>query len=184
MLTFSNPGSKARLVKISADPLDEDGKLVSGVEVRSAYGCLKDGLVVPGGEWIDVLQFEGADRLRVASVRTKIASSVAVPGYDGVVEDPEVEVRSGGLLGVKSDPFDEVSVNNPNSVPITVEVICFVWGTPEPGGSQQAEEVALVATLALVPPKVSASALVTAEFAKRTASAGFGCSSLKAVLQP
>ncbi len=182
--TFTNSESKAQLVKISAEPLDVDGKLLSSVEVRSAYGSLKQGIVVPQGEWTDILQFGGTDRSRVTGVRTKIVSSSAAPLYDNVKVEPTVEVRSGGQAAVKSDPFDEVSVNNPNSVPIAVEVICFVWGRPEPGGSQQAKEVALVATLTSVPSKGSASALVTAEFATRTASEGFGCSSLKAVLRP
>ncbi|MFE6847493.1 hypothetical protein [Streptomyces sp. NPDC057686] len=143
--------------------VDSTGKDLPDVQVRTAYGSDRGGLVVQHGGSHDVLAFSGEDAGRVADVRVTVKELVPadLPAGSSAVEAKPADAAGQPLT--KFDAFDQVSLKNPNTTAVSVRVVYLVYDQPKDGSPQQAVEVVPIGGLTTIPAGGTSSVTVSGD---------------------
>lgn len=143
--------------------LDKDRRVLHDVEVKTVYGSDRGTLVVPEGQWYDVLRFSGEGQEDVVDVRVTVGSvaETRLPADQGDVGVTTQALDSRGRDMSRFEPFAGVKLTNDNENSVMVRVVYIVWDQPKDGETQQAVEVTPVGGLTVVPAVDTATVQVT-----------------------
>jgi hypothetical protein len=181
-LLISNHSSYMMAPILSFTALSGSGDSLPGVTVTGLFGSDHGGLVVPPGENLDVLIFDGPLADQVADVRVTVDDdpTVRFPAVDSWVDVTLLDGR--GLSTTRDSRISAVKLTNDNLRPVTVRLVYVVWSDPAARHTQQAETVTPIGDLIEVPADGTVTVPVTgpADAVNRAAVAGHRSASVKA----
>lgn len=148
-LTITNKGRIPIAPTLKIVALDAGGHELPELTVHTAFGSDRGELVVIAGSNVEILQFEGPDRGRVADVRVTVVGAREVSLPADVVQ-PTVTALANGEPTVPSSSFDQVLISNSGAAKLPVRVVYVVWEPIIEGMSQQAASVSTVVDSAKV----------------------------------
>ncbi|MFE6038658.1 hypothetical protein [Streptomyces sp. NPDC056452] len=153
VLEINNVSWSSLAPVLTFEALDKNRRVLHDVEVKTVYGSDRGALVVPQGQFYDVLRFSGIGQEDVVDVRVTVGSvaMTRLPASQGEFEVPTQAVDSRGRDMSRFERFAGVKLTNDNDFPVTVRVVYIVWDQPEEGDTQQAVEVTPVGGLTVVP---------------------------------
>lgn len=163
VLTIVNDGDQVLAPTLEFTALDALGRTLPSVRVASVYGSDRGRLVVPPGASTDVLTFTGmaARAAEDVAVSVRSAEPVDAPAVD--VQPVVTPVDDGGRVLDRNSRFTAVSIRNDDSEQMSVRVVYIIWSEPPADQRSQAQRVAPVGDLIVLPPKHTTVVPVTGE---------------------
>ncbi|MFF2073451.1 hypothetical protein ACFVXG_01695 [Kitasatospora sp. NPDC058162] len=162
-LSIGNDGRTSVVPTLTITAVDGSGKDLPDVQVSTAYGSDRGGLVIQPGGGYDVLAFHGADAGRVANVKVAVKELAAadLPASAAAVEADPADASGQPLT--KFDAFDQVILKNPNSTAVSVRIVYLVYDQPAAGTPQQVVEAVPIGGLITVPAAGTTSVAVSGD---------------------
>ncbi|WP_329204075.1 hypothetical protein OG257_00915 [Streptomyces sp. NBC_00683] len=153
MMVIQNASAGSLVPVLSFSALDKKRRVLPDVKVSTVYGSDRGNLVVPQGQYFDVLRFSGSGVPDVADVRVTV-KSVALTRLSSGQGDLSVTTQALDADGAeisRFERFSKVEITNDNDFPVFVRVVYILWDQPDEGETQQAVEVTPVGGLTEVP---------------------------------
>ncbi len=155
-LTIKVSGRRVLAPTLQFTPMDAVGVPVAGVTVRSAYGSDRGQLaVMPRGDNIDLLYFQGSGRSRVADVQVR-TTAVHELAWKKHPTPQAIQMDARGNPIRPGYGFDHVRVVNASRRPMHIRAVVLVLEATNRPPQGALEVLPLAADRVTVPPRESA----------------------------